>query len=594
MLSVGRWAIIIMFFCYGTILVAKDDTRPEESSEAVGGDFFKQYETLSDEEIAQKLAEEGVDAQELKNLMASELGQRRSPSVSGAGAKVGANRQSKLAELIAKQKEAVGTTDELLQNFLVFHTTPQGSSIPEPAEPIIEVGTKVISFLNNHVKGKKPEVAAMIAFVMYRQFTWLGQKYIEERTADIGRKLTPIENILGMTFFDSRLLTYIDFMVRGSFCAVRLYLDISKVLEDMKKMQFLQDPDVFLSNAWVNISRAYTMFSRHDYYHVKVSLLERVLLQLALPFVWTGLLTRKESPDVALHHPIMQRALSGTVKTLTDELIYDKLLRQYLFKLSPEKRDKIFNSSFGLVSERLFSQLSLWVAQYANRRFVLHKKQYKLGPHMARKVGKYTVRHVYLHYLVMLVRAIVRRGGLQFAGSLVHKLGWVLGFFKINPIDGVLNKLKHELIENDIINPGEDIKEILIYPAAACPGAFAKAVRSVITKQKIGPILAKEPRFVAALNAMHKLSVYDLMQRLTTNLMTLQEMSARVVLIKNAVDPQDWNKILNQFLNEAVAEIFLDRKHVICREFTERILTKVTSPLLHGLYSAVLPEKQYV
>jgi ethanolamine utilization protein EutP (predicted NTPase) len=263
-------------------------------------------------------------------------------------------------------------------------------------------------------------------------------------------------------------------------------------------------------------------------------------------------------------------------------------------RLSPEKRKKFFKNSAGIIHEDLISRLSSWSSTYVSQRFILNNTDFDARNFFVRRLGEYGIRNVYMHYVVKLAREVVRRGGLQMAGDVVHKLGWVLnkiGFFQKNPIDVSNGFLKKQLISLELLTEGQDMKELLVYPAAACPGAFARAVTKVITKQKIAVVLAKEPRFIASLNAMAGVSVYDLMSRMAMNFMTLQEMSARVVLIKNAVDPKDWARILNAFLNEAVAEIFFDRKHAICRQFTEGIIGWMSSPVLKRLYDATLPSE---
>jgi len=384
-------------------------------------------------------------------------------------------------------------------------------------------------------------------------------------------------------------------MLRSSFCAIRFYLDVSECWADLKRLAFLQNPDIFLHNMWNRIWRANTMFKHHNYFHVKLSLLRRALLQLALPFVWTSIYRGKSSPGDPLHNPLMQEAMAGVVSMLTVEGIQHPLHRKFYTSVSPEQRKKLFKSSAGIIHEDLFEKLADWAARYTQERFVYHKKDLKAPQFFARKMGEYSIRNIYLHYLVKLIRVIVRKGGLQFAGEAVEKLGWLLskiGLFHKNPVTSSTQALARRLVDLELIKEGEEVKEVLVYPAAACPGAFARAVRSVITKQKIGPVLAKEPRFIASLNAMNGLSFYDLMERLATNFMTLQEMSARVVLIKNAVTQADWKKILNQFLNEAVAEIFFDRRHFICRSLTEGILGRMSGPLLKVMYNAVLPPEQ--
>lgn len=607
------FVISLFFSMHSGLLFSKNDLGKDDQSASVS--FFEQFGDLSEEEIEKRLSQEGIDPDELKSIVVEDIKdvQKRSakahaatvatqPTISSTvdKSKVASKPSGKknLQDLIAEHKERMGNDDESLKNYLVFHTTPAAENIPEPGEPIIELGSKLTKFMDTHVRGKKVEVIAMAGFFVYRQLAWLGEEYAKEKkTGFMGYEdeRKPVEKLLGMSFFDSKFLTYADFLLRSSFCAVRFYLDATEVWQAMKNpLQMLQDPDAYLQFMMSKLQRAYAMYYRRDYFSGQLSLLNRVLMELALPFIWTGLLSRKESYGDSLSHPIMRKALMNSVNLVSQSVVAKPLMNRYS-RISQEKRDKLFKQSAGIIHPDLFSKLSLWATNYTTNRFVFNNKKLNAKNYFVRKLGEYGIRNVYLNYVVKLIKEIVRRGGLQAAGNLVHKLGWVLsklGFFQKNPLDTSNQFLKKQLVTIELLTPDQDMKELLVYPAAVCPGAFARAVTKVITKQKVAAVLAKEPRFISSLNAMAGVSVYDLMQRLAMNIMTLQEMSARVALIKNAVDPKDWAKILNNFLNEAIAEIFFDRKHIICRNFTESIIGFMSKPLLNGIYDAVLPAEQ--
>lgn len=600
-MNIKAYFFLLGCLSYSVGLVGLVDDAPPGATEQV---FLDNLEQMSDAEIEALLAQEGIDGQEVASVVREELKalidqpQTRLP----AGMMVSSAAQQPapsvtLSDLIAREQSKSGEDDSFLRHYLTFYSSPDFASIPAPKPVIEEVYTKLLDFIETKVRGQRLETVAMVAFIVYRQLSWFYLQYIKEQLDEKGLSgraydYSYAESFLGLLGFNSRALAYTDLFIRVSVCSMRLYLDLSSWMKEFKEGMFFADPDGFLRLFKNHLHRAQFMFKNHDYYGIHLSLIKKVVLGLALPFTWAGLFSKK-SPGAPFQNPIFQSALSGFSRQLSYEAGWNTQQRFELTVPQPLQK-KLFNKSGGLIRERLFVDMSQWVGRYVGRRYA-YNEDIKASTYFGRKVGKYALRHVYLHVLINMIRSATRHGALQATGWVSQKLGLLLtkiGFFSENPTDASRRWLHRACVSNGLIEEGQSLEEVLVYPAAIFPGAFARAVRTVITKQKLAPVLARSKAFIAHLNAMHGISPYDLLRMMSINPMAPQQMSSHVTSVKSAVSSEDWQKILTAFLNELVIEIFFDRQRIICQVITEPLLSLASKSVLHSLYGEFLPKKK--
>lgn len=592
---------ILSFFFISTIVFGAT-LAGVSVDEAPDHALWDKLEQMSDEEIEALLAADGVDGAEISEALREGMVEgmpTRMPAQAVSAATVPLTQEAPvtLTSLIAQEQAKTVVDDEFVRHYLTLYSSPKSESIPQPKGGFEEAITKLTNFLDTKVRGKRIETVAMVAFIVYRQLSWLYQQYIKEELENSplkkkGVEFTYTETMLGMLGFNSRALSYTDYALRLSFCTMRLYMDLSSWVQLFKQGQFFADPDGFLRLFKNHLIRAHSMFKYHTYYGMHMSLVKKVVLGLALPFTWAGLFS-KTSPGAPFQNPVFRSAMAGFSHTLAQEAGF-AVQQKFESRVPRTTQRKWFDRSGGLIRERLFLDMALWTSSYVNKRYVYDNPAIEPIPYFGRKAGKYAVRHVYLHVLIKIISAASRNGAIQGAGWIGNKCGWLLeklGFCGENPVESSRRMLHKQCVAAQILDEGQPLEEVLVYPASVFPGAFVRAVRQVITKQKVGVVLKREPAFLAYLNAMHGIGLYDLLRQMSVNFMAQQQMAARITKIKAAVSPQEWHDILTKFLNELIIELFFDRQRIVCQMITEPILAWASKSLLHSLYESVLPEK---
>ena len=206
----------------------------------------------------------------------------------------------------------------------------------------------------------------------------------------------------------------------------------------------------------------------------------------------------------------------------------DEVERAFERKLTPKKRSRIFHKTGGIVRERFFTDIARWYIECAQRRYIYRVKQQDLAPHMARCAGKYIIRHLYMQIAVELLKVFCRNGGIQTTGWIGDKE--IIGFFfksrflSSKSKDQTHDFLKKLCMEHEILREDQDLNEVLVYPAVVFPGAFARAVQQVVSKQMLPLIEQDAPQFVEYLNAMNDISPYDLLHAWPYNPMIIHTM----------------------------------------------------------------------
>jgi len=594
--SVLSVLLMTAFFCGSGFA---ESPASEESNQAL----WDKLEHMSDEEIEALLAAEGIDGRELAQTVQEGLQETmptRMPAQALIPAGVAHDRDRMpvtLSSLVAQEQLRAPVDNEFVRHYVTLYSSPQCDTIARPKGGFEEALTKLTNFLEARVRGKPLETIAMVAFVVYRQLSWLYQQYIREEIEHSPFKnkkveFTYTETMLGMLGFNSRIFSYTDYAIRLSFCTMRLYMDLASWVRLFKQGHFFADPDGFLRLFKNHLVRAHSMFKYHTYYGVDMSLIKKVVLGLALPFTWAGLFSRT-SPGAPFQNPVFRTALAGFSHTLAQEASF-AAQRKFEQKIPRQTQRKWFDRSGGLIRERLLLDMAFWTSSYINKRYVYDDPTVSAVSHFGRKAGKYAVRHVYLHALIKIISAASRGGAIQGMGKVWHKCGWLLeklGFCNENPAEKSRRFLHKQCVAAQILEEGQSLEEVLVYPASIFPGAFVRAVRHVITKQKVAAVLKREPAFITYLNAMHGIGLYDLLRQMAVNFMAQQQMAARIAKIKIAVGDEEWRAILTQFLNELIIELFFDRQRIICQVITEPLLAWISAPVLHPLYEVALPEK---
>jgi len=378
----------------------------------------------------------------------------------------------------------------------------------------------------------------------------------------------------------------------ATFCRSSDSSDLSASIKEFKQMQFFMDPDAFLLRVKYRIERVKSLFNNPFYYGANVSLFKRAVLGLALPFTWATVFS-STSPGVPLDNPVLKMALGSVTGVLAQEAGF---LAQNTFekKVPAQKQRKLFHKSGGIIRERLFVDIALWAADYGKKRFIDGKKISPIS-YFGRRAGEYGIQHVYLHFLIQALQMGVRGGGVRAAYWCLRKVGLVIskmGFCAKNPFDSARTGIRKKFVDSGVLQENQELEEVLVYPAAIFPGAFARAVKRVVSRKAAADVLAKDPKFISYLNHMHGIAVYDLLRLMAVNPLVHQEMSARVVRIKDAVSASQWKCILKEFVSELFIEVFLDRQRLICQAITEPLLSVASAPLLNKMYKMLPGESE--
>jgi len=575
--------------------------------------FLQSLEHMSEDKLAQILADDDVNQGDLQKALFEDLTQDASvlaapqpaaaaPALSPAAVAMPSDISTlSLADLVARGQLQLSNEQTYVHNQVCFHTSPKATLLTSPQHPVVAGIRKIGHFLDTKVRGKKIETIATVAYIIYRQTVWLYQQYAQEQMVlynkEIGQyKPSFAASLLGVaTGFSSATTAHLDFVLRVTFCGIRLYIDARELWRRFQRMEFFLDPDAYILSVKYHLNRVQSMFSGNFYDSAHLSLIKRVVLTLVLPLSWAGMFS-KLSPGAPLHHPIMKEALQRVTQTIATEVGF--LGQKKFLQAVPAKKQKtLFEKSGGIIRERLFVDVAGWVAEYVHKRFI-HDASLHSGAFWGRRLGQYAIRHVYLHILISFLRSVVRNGGLKIFGSIGIGCGWLLKAIGLSPDNlarSIPASLKQSCETSGILTPEQDLKEILVYPAAFFPGAFVRAVKRVITKQQVASVLAQEPYFLSHLSAMHGVGFYDVLKQLVFNPLIQQEMSQRIAIVHSAVSAVQWQRILGAFANELIIELLFDRSHILCQFITEPLLTGLSAPLLRRIEDAVLPaEKELV
>ena len=499
-----------------------------------------------------------------------------------------------------KEEQKYPVSDEALKYSSLLYYGPEAESVPAPKNGFVEVGEKYDAFVKKYIRGKKTEKVLLAGYILYRQATWIYNTWLMEtaRTTHDQEKINSFSKsffgeMLSVTGMNSRMLETADVMVRTAFCGTRLWGDMSDWIKAFRQpMLWADDPDRLFEDFYWKWRSAYKYFSNPFYYGRQLSLVKRVVLGLSLPLAWSSVFSIK-SPGNPLGNPMFRTAAQNALAAVVYEG-GDEVERAFERKLTPKKRSRIFHKTGGIVRERFFTDIARWYIRYAQRRYIYRVKQQDLAPHMARCAGKYIIRHLYMQGAVELLKVFCRNGGIQTTGWIGDKIGWVLskaGFFRRNPKDQTHDFLKKLCMEHEILREDQDLNEVLVYPAVVFPGAFARAVQQVVSKQMLPLIEQDAPQFVEYLNAMNDISPYDLLHAWPYNPMIIHTMWSSIDGVRKALPAHIWKKVLAKFLNEMIIDAFLNRERLVCQYFTESIIGYFSKPILKKLNHTFLPRK---
>jgi len=527
---------------------------------------------MSEEELTAALQEQGVDLSEVRSILVGSAGKQ-------------------FSALFLRASKDLKRDAEFVENYIENYSSPWFEAIPESSSPLAEGLEKLTHFLNDKVRGKSLETLLMVCFVMYRQFSWFYLQYIGEQV----KQFSPIEFnetelLLGLLGFESRTKAYVDFVVRGLFCSMRLYFDLQRCSE--RKEEFFLDPDAYILSIINSFKRAQLMFSNVSYWDCDISFIRRAVLSLALPLAWSGLFSR-QCPGVPLQNTAMKRGLDSLLAgAAADGAVFFQKKYQSVFNEQAQK--ELFNKSGGILRERFFADAVAIGAAYAKTKYIKAEKV-DGASFFARAFGQYAIEHLYLHGLIACLRSLCRRGAPSFIGKIGNGVGWLLekmGIVSHSPVTAAGEKLAAEGKRLGLLEEGEPLLAILTYPAAFFPGAFVRAVKEVITRQKLAALAGDSAQLLKDLGAMQDVSLYDLFRSLALNPLAQHEMGARVQRVKAIVSAVDWQAILRAFGNELIVELFFDRQRLLCQVVTEPILLCLSRPILSALERELLPDKK--
>lgn len=560
---------------------------------------IEELEKLTDAQVVALAKQEGIDIQELREILM-------------AGRKMPAFLQDKKsATVVPREKPELPTLDQLIEqnhrplseeelkrlSNLYFDKTSE--SVPEAQPALLEIGKKYAGFIDKHVRGRKVEVAMLVGFLLYRQATWIFNAWLVEQHGE--RKVnqfssTPLGSMLGVIGMDARWAEGLDLLIRCSFCGTRLWIDISNWYRTFRHHPevWAHQPDVFLQDLFVYIQRAQRFFSDPLYYGAQLSLLKRILVGMALPLTWFSVFANR-SPGHALGDSRFKGALNYAFASVQSDIGH-KLDRLYDSKIKESTRHKLFKYSGGILRERLFLDITSWVYRYGRGRYISNKNKGHFGTYMARRAGKYTIKHAYTHGVIELLKIFCRHGGLQAGGWLFKQFGALLskmGFFRKNPFSLFNDGLKALGVKTGLLKPEQDVHELLTYVAAIFPGALVRSVKQHVPRQDLPAIEKYCPDFVNHLNNMNGLSPYDILRMFAYNPFVVKTMADGVSAVRQALPAATWAKVSRSFYNEMMIDAFLNRERMVCQLVTEPIIARLSKPVLHKMYEKLLPDNNH-
>lgn len=636
-----RWiylvALSVLPYFLSTPLGAQQEQQPVSDKITITID---QLEKMSSEEIAAMCEKEGIDMRDINDLLLAG-GNIETRLPGGIQPRTQPPKPS-FADLVKKEREELQYPDGYLDYQAAVDVGEEALTIPEPESALSEVTNKTEAFLNKYVRGKSKQALLFVAFILYRQATYIFSQLLSDRrlvehgdplrgkdhqqikstvekheqsmrnsfvsplhkvssTGRLEMRQQPLVSMLSILGLNSRVAEASDLFVRFAYAGSRFWMDMSDHIYMLRKnpLHCLSQPHIYFRGIIDTWHRARSLFSDPLYLGTEISLMTRVLVGVSLPFAWCTTFARY-SPGNPMGNPMFRTVMQASALTITNDLgrTTDNWFER---EFTLEQRDNLFKMSGGIVRERLFTDLGHMAYNYISHAHISPQSnkssaQQGFGHYMGRQSGKYVIRHLYLAAVISLVKVICRNGGVKGVKWCMRRAGDALtklGFFSRNPIDQSQDKLKDLCVGQGWMSKSENLDEWSAEKLSiAFPGALVRAVQKVAGKAEITRLEAETPGIVHHLTTMNGLSFFDLMQQFSVNPMIFMMIMESVNVVRRALSPKMWKEVLEMVPVEIFVDQFLNRQRLACQFITESFVGWLSKPVLKKLNRMVLPHSK--
>ena len=499
-------------------------------------------------------------------------------------------------EVVAAYEAAHQTTElPLHDRELSMNGEGAESSAVEP----LETGTskllkKYSDFVTKYLGDGNRVKFMVVAYIMYRQATWIWQKWwIECKKTPRLPAPTLFDRVTGIQDFPNRFGSVrtpgfwsVDLTLRTLFFATHSWLKLRQwwqgAQEQWRNQQLItpQQQAECLRDLSLCITTSYNFFSSPTYYGMNMSFTQELLVELALPFAYATFMSRD---------PVNHSVFAGAFAGLAGNTVFQfgqRWSNRYRTGLSTEQKESWFNRTLGVLRPSNIVVVSRMVSGAV--------QQYLLGRPVSLKkeIGKETIRLVYLYIVIGMLREATRHGVLQHlhgAVNLVCKGLRKVGIMGESPLDKVRTLIEERLKEIGFLHKGQPLYEIMTSVGYIFPGALVRAVRREMTKQDLPRATYRSPRFVDALGDMNGLGPLDPLGLVMNDPQTfIPKFGSSVTAIVSGIPQDKRAAVMTTFFNEVVAEVCFNRDSPICYMLTETILQRLGNSLLVEVGTAVL------
>lgn len=473
----------------------------------------------------------------------------------------------------------------------------------EAVEPLRSGEGKLLEkyhdFVTKTLAGKGKATMLLVAFIIYRQVTWIWREWWKEskRTPFLPQKHF-VDRLMGVQYFPTNMGSIGGFKIpsygfwtfdlgfRFFFSVTHLWMGVRswwETTQHLLKGEGKMTPEQWnehLSLLFIRMGSARKFFANPTYYGMNLSFGKQALLELALPFAYASFMSRDP-----LNHSILKKAFGGMANHTIQHLGL-RAYGSYYENVSHTDKIKWFDRTLGVVRPSTIRDMAAILGSLAEHAV--------LGGGLSAKevIGTRVIRLVYLYLVIGVLRTATRYGATRHLYALAKLVGKGLhkiGILSTNPLEELQHTIARKLEEMKMLAPGEPMVHSLSMLGYAFPGALVRAVRAEMTKQDLPLATYRSPRFVEALGKLDRLAPSDIFLLFFGGMQSLpMELVGNVQSIMNGITQEKRTAVFTAFFDEIVAEVCFNRDMPTCWIFTERIVEWLGSNLLTEIGTAVL------
>jgi len=567
------------------------------------------FSQLSDEELKEKQQQAGLEGISLDDLLESdELAQVQRGALAPAGKETHKNLVTYLEEFRKKhpRKFKLYSRKEL-EEIALGYAGYEMHQVERPDRATTMLRKNAQAFVDTYLIGAKREKALLVSYILYRQITWVMQSSIYEKNNRLFRDQPLSERLLSCMPFGGRTFKLIDFVIRFGFSGLQLYTDVMQKYNELqlilKRPELLskaaeKNPFFFdeMMRSWVeSAKRAYLFFSVPTYYGSGLGLAQGMIASLALPYVWFAY-----GSSSATGNPCDNAAFCSLLKVQMRAIAFDwstRLRHHVTQAISYDRQEELFDQSFGIFQPRFLSDTVLDAGDALADSFLSkEKRKPSLVNDFTHRVGKRAIYSVVMHVIISLLAKACRAGSLQKvyrSSKFLSQIFVAGGLCKKNPAVAIKDMVKQGFVSNGFLEEGKDLCDVLdnaMLRSYVFPGAFSRAVRSVCRKQDLPLLKNSSPKFVDHLNTLDGMTTFKMLTLFSSNPMTLMTFQmASDAVYRGVIAAGKRDAVMEAFCNEVIAEVFLNREHIMCQVITETALMPFVGGTISSLQDYLLP-----